>query len=265
MKPVGPILGKPSFTLRNPDRTLTQDEFELLLITSEDLRYLGFLIREQFIDSAPDIRAMSTMLRRLLCEGDLHKTANLAKWQTPFTVRTRVLDYQELHPQVIVSCGGYRWGNDVLPGMGVSFAGKDIAAPPANWDFREDVTLDIKQYLDTLAFSIIGTRVRRHEIITYVANKKAAHVSKNRSKPAHRVLDNLWHGLFISRRDQEGNVESLNAVYLEMLNIINAVAESESIQRFARTLREWISTASMAWGPEVATAQVIQMPMEPLK
>jgi len=128
--PRAPILAKPKFRLKDPDKSLTADEFELLVITSEDLRYLAMLVGNDFIDSAPDVRAMSTMLRRLLCEGDLHKAAKLACWTEDFYVRTRVLSYDVPHPQVTVSCGGGKWGQDRLGGGAATFGGNGIAAPP---------------------------------------------------------------------------------------------------------------------------------------
>lgn len=259
-----PVLGKPKFRLKNPDVTLDPEQFELLAITSEDLRFLATLVSDDVIENAPAARFVSTTLRRLLCDGDLGRAARLAGWTEPFLVRTRMLDYADPHPRVIVTCGGGRWGRDRMPDSSADFGGAGIGPPPHEWSRRDNVEIDLNKYLDTLAYAILGTRVRRRDIITYVANKKAAHVSDTREKPAHQVLDHMWHGLFLTREDAEGNRETLNAVYIELFGILVALVESDSVQRFASRLLEWLGSYEFEYGPEVGKKYAIQFPVTPL-
>jgi len=86
-----PIFGRPHFRLTEPTATFSADEFELLAITAEDLRFLADSAGEDWIESAPEIRAVSTILRRLLVDGDIFKAANLAGWKESFTVQTDLL------------------------------------------------------------------------------------------------------------------------------------------------------------------------------
>lgn len=261
-----PVLGCPKFRLSNPDVTLTADQFELLSITYEDLRYLGIMEREDLIDNPPAIRAASTTLRRLLCDGggDLRKAARVAGWQEPFLVTTRLLDYDRPHPQIIVSCGGGRWGRDRMPDCATYFGGENTPEPPQEWTWRENVSVKLSDYLDSLAFAITGTKVKRHEVVTYVANKKAAHVADGRRRPAHEVLDHMWYGLYLHRVDPDGDVETLNAVYLELLSILVAIVESPSIQRFSEWLIARLNTYQREYGPEVARRYDLQFPFTPL-
>lgn len=263
-KSAPPVLGKPTFELTNPAASLSLAKYEILTITAEDLNYLAHLVGEEWIDSAPEIRAFSTMLRRLLCDGDLHKAARLAAWTEPFTVRARVLDYPSPHPHMIVTCGGFRWGSDLLPDSATMFGGTGIPEPPKSWSITDHANLTLQEYLDSLAFAIIGTGVKRRDVISFVANKKAAHISDERKRPAHEVLDHLWHGLFMHRRSPDGSEETLNAVYLELLTIMHTIGESESIRNFARHLTTWLSSATVSYGPEVQRAYAMKFPITKL-
>lgn len=138
-----PILARRSFRLRNPAAAFTQDEFELLAITTEDLRYLRMLVDEDLIDSAPAARLVSTTLRRLLSDGDLGKAARLAGWKEPLLVRSRMLDYTDPHPGIIATCGGGRCGGDRMPDTVQEFGGPGIGPPPRTWGYREDVETDL--------------------------------------------------------------------------------------------------------------------------
>lgn len=259
-----PVIAKPKFRLKNPDRTLEAEQFELLAITSEDLRFLAMLVEDDVIENAPAARFVSTTLRRLLVQGDLGRAARLAGWTEPFAVRTRMLDYDNPHPRVIVTCGGGKWGQHRMPDSSSDFGGEGMDPPPHEWSRRDNVEIDLNKYLDTLSFAIFGTGVKRSDIINYVANKKAAHVSDTRGTPALQVLDHVWHGMFHTRVNSEGHAETLNTVYIELFGIVVALVESPSVQRFADWLLEWLSTYKFEFGPEVAKKYAIEFPITPL-
>jgi hypothetical protein len=258
-----PIFGRPKFRLREPDAVLSADEFELLGITAEDLRFLAASAGEDWIETPPEIRAVSTILRRLFVQGDIHKAANLAGWNEPFEVKTDLLIYENPHPQVIVVCGGNRWGGDTMPSTSSTFGGPGLSAPPQEWSFLKDQTISLQRYLASLSIAMIGTRIKRSDIIKYVSNKKAAHLSETRHNAAQELIDHLWHGLFMTRKDGDGNLETINFVYLELLGIINAVAESESIQMFAKHILKWVSGYEFEYGPEVSQRYDLQFPVDP--
>lgn len=206
--PLPPRLGKPSFQFRNPDKVLTEEQFELVTITAEDLRHLIWLVEEEMVEDAAEIRILSTMLRRLLREGDIFKAMKLLNWSQPIKVRGRQLIFPTLDPRVIVSCGNYRWGHDTLPATAMTFIG---ASDDEKWKWEEDVEFTLSAYLDSLAFAITGIRVKRRDVISYVANKKAAHVSGSQT-PQHKALDHAWFSLGITRVNAEDEAERLNLV-----------------------------------------------------
>lgn len=260
-----PQFRKPLYQLRSPDKLLTSGEFELLQITEEDLRLIAEPLGEDFRETAAQVRARSTILRRLFNEGDIHKVINLSGWKEPITLRGRVLQYDELDPLLMLSCGEYRWGDDVLPGMGLLFGGPTIAPQTdPQWSYVENAELDLKSYLETTAFAITGTRVRRQHVISYVASKKAAHVSDKRNNEAHEALDHAWTSLSMTRERPEGGYETVNLVYLELLNIITAIGESESLKAFVEHLRRWASTAEVTWDAATETKMGFSLPIKPV-
>lgn len=261
-----PNFGKQFYRLSNPTKQLNAEQYEQVLITAEDLRFLSKSLHGEMLDFAPDIRAKSVVLRRLLCDGDLFKVVNLSEWNEPLQVNGRLLLYAEPDPLMVVSSGHYRWGNDTLPGISIQYA--DTHRPDkveADWSYKENAAMLLTDYLDSLAFAITGTRVRKRDAISYIANTKAAHVSDRRKKPAHTALDHAWFSLNITRIDPEGNPETLNVVYLELLSIITALAESENIKSFVDHLEAWLRTAEISFGPEVVKRMKLELPMEPIK
>lgn len=259
-----PIFARPRFRLTNPGRVLSADDFEFLGITAEDLRFLARSIDEDWIESPPEIRAVSVILRRLLVDNGLFRAAKLARWPHPFSVTTDLLNYERPHPQVIVWAGGVRWGRDRMPDFASIWGGPTVQDPTQEWSFEKRKDIALSKYLKSLSFGMIGHPIKRQDVITYVANKKAAHLSDTRTIPAHEVLDHLWHGLFITREDGEGNAETMNYVYLELLGIITAIAESPSIQGFAKWLLDWLRGYRFEYGPEAAKEIALRLPIDPI-
>lgn len=245
-------------------RVLKPAEHELLAITAEDLIFARNLVLDGELDNPPVLRSISTLMRRLLLDGDIHKAAKILGWQEPLTVRTRVLVYDEPNPLVIVSCGHAPWGNARIPSMG-SLLGSTSSKSrdDMEYEFRDEVEVSLKQLLNSLAFVVTGTKVTRGEVISYVSNKKAAHVSDSRHKPAHWILDHAWQGLTVTRIRDDGYAETISSVYLELAGIIYSVAESPSISRFIDKLVSTLSNLEIVKSPDAAKSVGLSLPISP--
>ena len=254
------------YKLTTLGKVLPPSDMEHLIITVEDLIFIRGLVREHELDNPPVLRSISTPLRRLLLDGDLNKAANIVEWREQFTVNARVMNYDDPNPLVIVNCGNCPWGEAYIPSMG-SLLGSTttIQRQDVDYSFHEDVQLSLNDFLKTLAFVITGTKVKRAEVISYIANKKAAHVSPNRDRPAHWVLDHAWQGLSVTRVDDSGHAERINTVYLELAGIAAAIADSTSIGRFISYLADCLQSAEPFAGEEVAKTVGITLPVEPTR
>lgn len=263
MESLRPEFASFQYLVPGTGRLITPGEYELLLVTAEDLAHLIKLADDDWFEYAAEIRPYSTVLRRLVGSSrDLYRAASLAKWHKPFTVEATILDYQEPHGQVIACAGNWRWGADTIPYTSSIFGGKNVPPPPKDYSYREGVRLPLKKYLNSLSFAITGTKVRRSDVISYVANKKAAHTDDRRDTPAHQALDNVWDSLFFTRVRSDGTAESLNAVYLEITTIIHAIAESPEIRAFADQLARMLSHASRVYDPKMVKFQAVTVPVD---
>lgn len=253
--PLYTIVKRPSFRLRNPDKTLSEGEYELLKLTVEDFRFITREITDDLHAVASEVRARSTILRRLLVHGDLFNAGATYRPNQALKVRpAQMLDFEPTHPGIIVSCGGYPWRSDRLAGLAMELSIQGVPpvkGPGAPWTYRENAEVPLSEYLDGLAIAVLGTRVRRREVIKYVADKKAAHVSDKRGNEAEGALDRVWSQLAITIQSSRPQQVRLSVAYLEILSVIEALAESESINAYIDELSEWLETAEMQFDGSV--------------
>ena len=262
--PLYSYLVPPQFRLRSPDTVLSEQDYDLLRITVEDFRHVTRDISEDLTEVAAEIRSRSTILRRLLCEGDLFNAGRLLPPKAELRVQARMLDFEPLHPAIIISCGEYPWAGDILPGLALEFKvkGIDPTGDEAPWDYRENADVSLREYLDGLAIGVLGTRIRRRQVVKYVADKKAAHVTDRRKHPYEQALDRAWSHLSLHIvAENEGRVE-LKVVYLEILALIRALQESKSINDYIDDLASWMATAELET-PEGTRPTGLSLPIEP--
>jgi hypothetical protein len=253
----------PHYRLLAPDRELSEADFELAAITVEDFRHVTRPMTEELASVPAEIRARATILRRLLSDHDIFRAGKVLKPESELRVRARMLDFTPIHPAFLLSCGNYPWVDDRLPGISMSFSMKGV--PPAKgtpWHYRDDADVSLPEYLDGLAFAVVGTPVRRRDVVKYVGDKKAAHVSDKRKHHCEQALDRVWSILNINICNQQGETLRLNQVYLEILAIIEALTTSSSIQTYVDTLEHWVSTAEPFFCGAISTTR-LSMPVEP--
>lgn len=250
-RPLFTYIASPTFQLREPDAVLTAVDLDLLQITVEDFRYITREVTDDLTEVTADIRSRSTILRRLLSHGDLFNIGRIYRPPAELRVNARMLIFDPLHSGCMVTCGGYPWGNDRLDGMTIEH--KVDGVPPLNgtpWSYQ-DGEVALSQYLEGLAIGIFGTPIRRKEVIKYVADKKAAHVSDKRRHKFEWALDCAWSGLSYTIKASTGDYVRLNAAYLELLPVIEAIAESRSINSYIDAIDEWLKTAQPVFPSDV--------------
>jgi len=253
----------PHYRLIDPDRELSEPDFELIAITVEDYRHVtrAMAVELQFVPA--EIRARATVLRRLLSDHDIFRAGRVLKPVADLRVRAKMLDFNPIHPSFLLSCGNYPWGEDRLPGISMSFEIRDV--PPVTgtpWHYRDDADVSLADYLDGLAFAVVGTPVRRREVIKYVGDKKSAHVSDKRKHLSEQALDRVWSSLNLTIRNPQGETVRLNQVYLEILGIIEALTTSPSIRAYMDKLEGWVATAEPFFRGAKLTTRM-SMPIEP--
>ncbi|MES1971691.1 MAG: hypothetical protein V4472_04475 [Pseudomonadota bacterium] len=254
---------RPSFQLSSPDRLLSEDQYERIALTIEDFRYVTREMTEDLDHVPAEIRARGTILRRLLSERDLFNVGQIMPPPSGLRVRARMLDFDPIHPALLLSCGNYPWAGDRLDGVSSEFSIKGVARiQGAPWKYRDDTDVSLSEYLEGLSFAILGTPVRRREIIKYVGDKKSAHVSDKRKHVAEQAIDRVWSQLYITMMRDDGQSVRLNQVYLEILAIIDALSASPSIQGYIGNLERWIGTAQPVF-PNAKVTHNIQLPMKP--
>jgi len=263
-RPLYSYVVPPQFRLQSPGALLSEQDYDLLRITVEDFRFVTRDITEDLTEVAAEIRSRSTILRRLLCESDLFNAGRLLPPKNELRVQARMLDFEPLHPAIIISCGEYPWAGDILPGMAmeVKVKGIDPTGDEPPWDYRENADVSLREYLDGLAIGVLGTRIRRRQVVKYVADKKAAHVTDRRKHPYEQALDRAWSHLSLQIvADDEGRVK-LNVVYLEILALIRALQESQSVNDYVDDLASWVATAELET-PEGARPSGLSLRVEP--
>lgn len=256
-----------NFRLSEPDALLSLAEFELLLLTVEDFRFVTQELTDDLEELTAEIRSRSTILRRLLCQSDLFNVGKLLRPQTELRVSARMLDFEPPHQSILMSCGAYPWKGDILPGMSVALAmpGVEPLGRPT-WSYRENADVSLTEYLAGLAIAVLGTRIRRREIIKYVADKKAAHVSDKRVHTYERAMDRAWSSLAITFVSTGGKEVALNIAYLEVLAVIEALAQSPSINSYIDRLGTWAKTAvrEANEGMRIAGQEIPRIPVRPI-
>lgn len=254
---------QPKFELSAPDKLLSEGDYELLRITVEDFRFVTREMTDRLDEVAAEIRARSTILRRLLSERDLFNTGRIFPPKEALRVKARMLDFDPPHPGVLLSCGNYPWANDRLEGIAAQFSVNGVPTMVVpTWSYREDADVTLNEYLEGLAFSILGTPVRRREVIKYVGDKKSAHVSDRRKHESEQAIDRAWSHLSITITiaSSEGERVQLNLVYLEMLALIEALTSSVSINGYINDIAAWLETARVVY-PEAISTFGLTIPM----
>ena len=207
----------------------------LLRVVAEDILYL----RQEWGQDVEDasLRRGSTVLRRLLVEGDLQRawraTGFSAAPSIPTYIVEPVLTLFDSRRITLASAGGAVFHGAQLSGqLMLDYAASqeeilkhmNLGLPSA--------TLTLRDFTEGVAILVRGERVRRRHVIKYVANKLGgAHHDTKRG----RGIEDQLYALLDGFRD-DPLLLGKPVVYFELLSIGQAVASAPDIQQLLTRL-----------------------------
>lgn len=205
----------------------TAEDIELLDLVQSDLIF----IRENSKPEADDhsLRRISGQLRHLLVDQALLKAWRLLQL-TPKqpTIITTKLDLDN-NCDFAVAGGGQANGiqvANVRVTIGRTLGEEEIRK---RYEAEKDKPLKqaftLQEFKDSSAFICGGKKIKREQVIKYVANKKGGvHLDTSRKKDeeAYRLLDQADNGMLIAGK---------KTLYLELLSIWQALTSSNDIER----------------------------------
>ena len=214
----------------NSPTQLSPENRQLVLVVASDLRF----IREEWDNAVDDdsLRRTSTVLRRLLVEGDLQKAWKAAGLGGQATVRAASLDgilsVFPAHRIEFAAAGGASFKGAQLRGpLSLRFKitpQQEAALFQAGLPDREYRLLE---FIDAVSLIAEGKPIRRRHIVKYVANKLGgAHLDSRR---AQRKDDAIF--ALLDRASSTYAMLDKPAVYFELLSIGQALAGSKDLQR----------------------------------
>lgn len=173
--------------------------------------------------SNDDLRRGSAQLCHLLVEGNLLRAWRSMGFQNqPIIPAPRLESCLRDHAGIAIGVAGGGEYEGVKAALAVVRKAKLEAPQPK----EEEVTHPFKltKFLTSCSLVINGKRIKREEIIKYVANKLGgAHYDERRLEPAFAALDNAGTAI---------NFLGKNAVYFELLSIGQLLANAPDIVTF---------------------------------
>lgn len=193
-------------------------------VVLDDLRYLKTTWNQEEIND-DFLRRDSTILRRLLVNGDLQRYRRAIGLRGEIRVMAPDLNYQlsgaNRKDIIIASAGGTRHRG----ASSVGLLTMRVPLPPPVPGAHEDREWRMSSYLDAPCIVANGVSIRRRDVINYVANKLGgAHYDEARKKKdsAYAVLDAI-----------KGQIELIEKeiIFFELLAIGQAIAASPDVAK----------------------------------
>ena len=206
---------------------------ELLEIVADDLRYLKQEWHESVEDSA--LRRGSAVLRRLLVQNELQRAWRMAGFASQPIVTASTLEpiLQQIPLQKLAfaAAGGAR--NKGAELRGALIANYAMSEAEVKTQYEAEVPsakMKLRDFVAAPCVVVSGELVTRHLLIKYIANKLGGvHYDPARSADERlfRLLDSAREKIMLLEKP---------AVYFELLSIGQAVASSEDIEGFLKTI-----------------------------
>ena len=185
---------------------------ELIRVVVSDLDYLASTWNQQSITD-DDLRRGSTQLRSLLVEGNLLRAwRKFGLLNQPNIIAPRLEGRLRDHATIslaVAGGGNYEGMTTGLTLIRTRSLGPEGFSVINKNDFEH--TFKTTAFLDSCAMVVDGKRVKRREVIQYVANKLGGvHYDTQRSESAFAALDTASVRI---------NILGKNPVYFELLSI----------------------------------------------
>jgi len=216
--------------------TLTREERDLVNVVRSDIRYL----QSQTVSPKTDdeLRRTSVELRKLLMHGLLINCWKLVGRSGQPTIIAPKLDVSDLPPNSFAVAGGANLGGYEISNFSMRSGPGAAITPEAMKERAESAKaaltwpFGLNEYRDSIALFVSGKKIKRGQIVNYVANKKGgAHYDPGRTrKKDEEIFAFLDHadafGMTFGGSEQH---DGLNSVYLELLAIGQHVSTSPDI------------------------------------
>jgi hypothetical protein len=201
---------------------------DFLKTVAEDLRFL-YKEWDQDVETA-SLRRSSTLLRRLLVQGELKRAWKLAGFSSePRIVASTVRSVLDLIPKpriIFASAGGAHYKGVEVCGMFVVVEMTDDEK--ANLEARGpgDKELSLKDFIASPCLVVEGETVSRHMLVKYIANTQGgAHFDPRR--------DDTHEGALFRKLDTAAklfHVSDKSGVYFELLSVGQALVRADDIR-----------------------------------
>lgn len=211
---------------------MDQVSLERIRIVAEDLDYLRHEWDEEVDDGS--LRRTSTVLRRLLVEGELLKA-----WRDLRMAKQPIV----IAPSLEVWLGGIPYNRIAwATAGGAKYRGVEVAGAvevhgdlPPTWHQRSsqsdpERSMSLKRFVESPCIVVRGQQVTRRDIIKYVANKLGgAHpidTTRNPTNPQdqkYMLLDSIRDVYTVAEKE---------SIYFELLSIGQCVVRAPDIRRF---------------------------------
>ncbi len=210
---------------------------ELARVVHSDLKYL----RDEWGDSVSDdtLRRSSTVLRRLLVDGDLQrawKTVGLPcePQITAAHLKTTVLFISQQNI-LFASAGGATYhGVELRGALATNFAMNEKEIRRIGDQGVPERTVGLRQYIADPCIIILGADVSRRVLIKYIANKLGGAHHDSRRLPTKE--EDLYSRL--DAASQHILLMDKPAAYFELLSIGQALSASSDLRSFSERVSQ---------------------------
>jgi len=219
-------------------------DMELIKIVSEDLEFIAKEWNSEDIGEQ-NLRRSSSVLRRLLIEGDLYKASKIIGFGQ---IKVFVTKEHDPLPGLVYSqtAGGKHRGMEISK---PSVCNRALTEEEIGELFRqgreEDIT-GLPVFLKKSGITINGVKINGEEIIKYVCNKLGGAHYDTKRYSKNKNIEEKYNLLDLSK--DTVRLSDMNSVYYELLSIGQKLVNSEDIKKLQINLKEWLSKSQLSRG-----------------
>jgi len=176
------------------------------------------------------LRRGSTILRMLLVQNDLQKAWKAIGFSgEPHIIAPRLESILDVNNEKLIyfglAAGGEYDGVELALATALKGDRSQIRSPESPEDSNINYKFKLNQFKESCGVFMCGLRIKRREIITYVANKLGgAHLDFNRKSKG----DNVYK--ILDKNKGAFRIENKDIIYFELLSIGQCISKSPDIK-----------------------------------
>jgi hypothetical protein len=208
---------------------------ELQAIVAADLKFL----RDEWDNDVEDhsLRRSSTVLRRLLVDGELQRAWKQAGFEREPRIATAVIDpilqHLDLRRTELVTAGGAHCGSAVAQGcLKVNYSMSDDEIRALNQLGPSTETLGLRRFVQSPCMVIRSEPISRRILVKFVANRLGG--AHGRTSPGKKREEQLYAHLDWSRH--EFQIFGKPVVYFELLSVGQALLNAPDVHQLLERL-----------------------------